>query len=114
MPPCFLEGRLYLPTRDKPPKDLLGPGTEISAEQGLGGESALRIADQYPAYGHGWRSRAVPDRRGTSHLHSAFPTTVPVVHSGGRPGGGRILGDYCQVRQAFALQARSAYLPGSA
>jgi hypothetical protein len=52
MPPRFLEGRLYLPTQDKPPKDLLGLGTKIGAQQGLGGELSLRIAHQYPAYGY--------------------------------------------------------------
>src|SRR5215213_7056413 len=108
------KSRLYLPTQDKPPQYLLRFGTKVGAQQGLGGESALRITYQYPAYGHGWQSRAVPDRSPRSYLHSALPTTVPVVHSGGCPGGGRILGDYCQVRQAFTFQARSAHLPGSA
>jgi hypothetical protein len=42
MPTHFLKGCLYLPTQDKPPKDLLGPGTKIGAEQSVGGESALR------------------------------------------------------------------------
>src|SRR5918995_4409645 len=114
MPPRLWEGRLHLPTQDKPPKDLLEPATEFGAQQGLGGELFLRIADQYPAYGYGRQTRAVPDCSGRSHLHGALPTTVPVIHSGGRPGGGRILGDDRKVWQAFTLQARSAYLPNSA
>jgi hypothetical protein len=59
-----------------------------------GGRKRPAVADQYPAYGNGWQSRAVPDRGRRCHLHGAFPTPVPVVHGGGRPGGGRILGDY--------------------
>src|SRR5215213_5494597 len=114
MSPRFLEGRLHLPAQDKPPKDLLRVGTKIGAQQSLGGESTLRIADHYPAYGHGGQSRAVPDCSGRSHLHGALPTTVPVIHSGGRPGGGRILGDDRKVWETFALQARPAYLPSSA
>src|SRR5215211_2924993 len=96
MPPRFLEGRLYLPAQDEPPKDLLRVGTKIGAQQGLGGESTLRIAHQYPAYGHGGQSRAVPDR------------------SRSCPGGARILGDDRKLWEAFAFQARPAQLTGSA
>jgi hypothetical protein len=32
MPPRFLEGRLHLPTQDKPPKDLLRSGDKIGAQ----------------------------------------------------------------------------------
>src|ERR687889_1389848 len=114
MPPRFLEGRLYLPAQDEPPKDLLRVGTKIGAQQGLGFELSLGISHQYPAYGHGGQSRAVADRSRRSHLHGTLSATVPVFHGGWRPNGGRILGHKRQVRQAFALKTRSSYLPCSA
>jgi hypothetical protein len=43
MPPRFLEGRLHLPTQDKPPKDLLGVGTKIGAQQSLGFELSFSL-----------------------------------------------------------------------
>src|SRR5215217_6412126 len=114
MPPRFLEGRLYLPTHHKPTEYLVRIGFEVGTQECVGFELSLRIADHYPAYRYRGQSRAVPDCRGRSHLHSALPTTVPVIHSGGRPGGGRILGDDRKVWETFALQARPAYLPSSA
>src|ERR687896_2630043 len=114
MPPRFLEGRLHLPAQDEPPHDLLGAGTKVSAQQGLGSELSFRIAHQHPAYGYGGQSRAVPECSRRSYLHAALPTTIPVVHGGGGPGGGRILGYDRKIRETFALQARSSYLPGSA
>src|SRR5215217_6567353 len=114
MPPRFLKGRLHLPTHDKPPEDLLRVGTEIGAEQSLGGESTLRIAHQHPAYGNVWQeSRAVPERSSRSHLHAALPAPVPVVHSDGCPDSTRILSDDRKVWETFALQARPAQLTGS-
>jgi hypothetical protein len=109
VPPRFLEGRFHLPAQDKPPKDLLRSGDKIGAEQGLSSKSALWAAHQYPAYGYGWQSRAaVPDCGRRCHLYGMLSAPVlPVVHHGGRPDGGRILGDYCQVWRAFALQAQS-------
>ena len=79
-----------------------------------GSELSLRVAHQHPAYGSGWQSRGLPDRGRRCHLHGALPTPVTVIHGGGRPDGGRIFGDYCQVWQAFALKARAAHLTGSA
>jgi hypothetical protein len=114
MPTRFLEGRLHPPTQDEPPKDLLGSGTKIGAEQGLGFELSLRIAHQHPAYGNGWQSRAVPDRSRRCHFHGALPTPVPVVHHDRRPDGGRIFSDDRKVWETFALQARAAQLPCSA
>jgi hypothetical protein len=89
----LLEGRLHLPTHNEPPKDLLGSGTKVGAQQGLGFELSLRVAHQYPAYGHGGQPRAVPHRSGRSHLQGAFPTTVPVLNYGGSPNGGGIFSD---------------------
>jgi hypothetical protein len=63
MPPCFLECRFHLPAQDKPPNDLLGPGTKIGAEQGLGGESALR-------------SRTSTQRMGTAGNPVLYQTAV--------------------------------------
>jgi hypothetical protein len=56
VPRRFLEGRLHLPTQDKPTNDLLWFGAEVGAQQGLGFELSLRIAHYYPAYGNDWQS----------------------------------------------------------
>jgi hypothetical protein len=37
------------------------------------------LTHQYPAYGHGGQSCAVPDGSSRSHLHSALSTAVPVL-----------------------------------
>src|SRR5215211_6835911 len=113
MPTRFLEGRLHLPAHHEPSQYLLWAGTKIGAQQSLCAELSLRVAHQYPAYGHGGQSRAVPPGSGRSHLHGALSVAVPVLHGGLLPGGGRILGADRKVWLPLTLQARPAQLTGS-
>src|SRR5918995_5798772 len=55
----LLERSLHLPAFYEPRDDPLRIGIEICAQQSLGFELLLWIADQYPAHGHGGQARAV-------------------------------------------------------
>src|SRR5215207_103130 len=83
----LLKSCLHLPTPYKPGDDPLGSGVEIGAQQSLGLELLLGIADQDPTQRNGWQPRAVPDRRGRSHLDGALPAAIPVSDLGRLPNG---------------------------
>jgi len=85
-------------------------GAEIGAQKGLGLKPPLRVADQDPAQGHGGQTRAVPERRLGNYLDGALTFAVPVGDRDGPPDSGGVFGHCAKVRQAPALEPRSAQL----
>ena len=73
----FLEGCLQLPPQHKPLQDLGRACRWVGAEQGLGVEGALGIADQHPAHGDGRFARAVPDGGLGGEFHAAGGAVIP-------------------------------------
>ena len=69
--PYLIRGDLQLPAQDKPFQDLGRVRRWVGAQQGLGGEGALGIADQHPANEDGRLAGAVPDCRLRREFHRA-------------------------------------------
>ena len=82
--PYLIRGDLQLPTQDKPLQDLGRVCGWVSAEQGLGIEDALGVADQHPADGDGRFARTVPDGGLGREFHDAGRAVVP-GHGGDGP-----------------------------
>jgi hypothetical protein len=61
MPSGLLKRDFELPAQHEPGEDLLGCGVQVGAEQGLGGEGALGVADQDPAQRDRRHAAVVPD-----------------------------------------------------
>ena len=76
--PHLLKGDLQLPAQDKPFQDLGRVRRRVGAEQGLGVEDALRVADQHPAQEYRRLAGAVPDRGLGGEFHGAGGAVVPV------------------------------------
>src|SRR5436190_17289692 len=65
----LLERGLHLPAFYEPRDHPLRISIEVRAQQTLGFELLLWVADQYPAHGHGGQARRVPDGRFRDDLH---------------------------------------------
>jgi hypothetical protein len=72
----LLKGGFHLPSPDEPRDDLLRLGSKVSAQQGLGFELALRVANQYPTQGHGGQTRALY-QMALSETISTVRSTLP-------------------------------------
>src|SRR3954464_15643991 len=68
----LLKSGLHLPAPHEPGDDPRRVCVEIGAQQGLSFELLLGIADQDPTQRNRRQPRAVPDRRGRSHLDRAL------------------------------------------
>jgi hypothetical protein len=101
-------GHFQLPAQHEPGEDLFGRGVQVGAEQGLGGEGALRIADQDPAQRHRRQAAVVPDGGVRRHFYGALALAVPVRYGHARPVGLRVVGHGRQRRQPLALAAGPA------
>jgi hypothetical protein len=114
VPTHLLESYFHLPAHDEPRQDPFRLGREVSAQQRLGSESALRVAHQHPTQWYRWQSRVVPDRRFRSDLEGTLSSTVPVGDCEGPPEHARIFSHDRERGQTLALETGPSYLAGSA
>ena len=82
----FSEGYFQLPTQHKPLDDLDGIGVGVGAEQGLGLEPGLGVADQHPADGYRRLAGDVPEGGVGGQCHGAGMAAIP-GHRRCGPGG---------------------------
>ena len=75
--PDLLKGNFQLPAQDKPFQDLGRVRCRVGAQQGLGVEGALGVADQHPANEDRRLAGAVPHRRLRTEFHRAGGAVVP-------------------------------------
>src|SRR5215210_1681307 len=108
----FLKSGFHLPAPHKPGDYLFRIGIEIGAQQSLGSELFLQVADQEPTQGHGGKSRAVPDGGIRDDLNRTFCATIPVGYRDRRPESGGIFGNYREVGQTLTFEAGPSYLLG--
>ena len=113
--PHLLKSDLQLPAKHKPFQDLGRVRCRAGAQQGLGSEGLLGVADQHPANDRRGLAGAVPDRRLGGDFHHAGGAVVP----GNRGTGPSYLGlvkDLGLVKEGFqrgtpwAFQRRAAVL----
>src|SRR5215213_4373036 len=106
----LLECGLHLPAFHEPRDHPLRIGIEVGAQQSLGFEVLLWVADQYPAHGNGGQARGVPERRFRDDLNRALCTAIPVAHVDGPPGRLWVFDYPREGRKALALKAGSSHL----
>src|SRR5215210_3849790 len=106
----LLERGLHLPAFHEPRDDPLRIGVEVRAQQSLGFELLLWVADQHPAHGNGGQARGVPYCRFRDDLHRALCAAIPVAHRDGPPGRLRVFDYLREVRKPRALETRPTHL----
>ena len=107
--PYLIRGNFQLPAQDKPFQDLGRFRRWVGAQQGLGGEGALGIADQHPA-NEDWRlAGAVPDCRLGGEFHGAGGAVIP-GHCGAGPSYLGLVEEGLQRGSPRAFQRRAARL----
>jgi len=112
---CHLRKDYFcLPAQDKPLDNLPGFSFQVCAQEGLGLELALRIADQHPANGQGRQTAVKPDCRLRDDLDHALALAIPVPDRDALPARLGIGRNGYQSRQALPFLARAALRTGFA
>jgi len=107
----LVEGHLQLPPLHKPGDDLLGTSIQVSAEEGLGWEGVLGIADEHPAGGNGRHVGSIPDRPVGDDLNGTIPHAIAAGHRDGRPARCQIDRPSGEGGKARAHETRTPHLP---
>ncbi len=106
----FMEGDFQLPSENEPFHDLHRLDVQVRAQQGLGLELALRVADQHPTNRHD-RLTAMPPNRGAGNNFNNPPTcSIPLRDGGALPARLHVRGHLDQSRQALPFQTRTTWL----
>jgi len=106
----LVECHLQLPPQDEPGHDLGRGGVEVRAEESLGREGVVGVADEDPANGDGRVAGAVPQRRVGDDLDGPVGLAVPERDGQGGPDRGRITQACCEGGEPRPDDAGAALL----
>jgi len=110
----LLERDRQLPALHEPPEDPRGRGGLVGAAQRLGGERALRVADEDPAQRHRGPAGVVPHGGVRDDFNLARARAVPVGDGHPGPDGRRVGGDRGEGRETRAREPGAAVLARAA